>query len=172
MQKSLITFCSQIHKSTVFTHMLDENYFCIHHLKSWGSQYNIYIYIYIYIYVCVCVCVSGPGSSVGIATDYGLDSPGIRIPVGRDFPPVQTGPGAHPASCTGTRSFPRVKYGRGMLLTTHPLLMPWSWKSRAIPLPTLWATTGPVMGTLYLSYLYIQGVTRGTDQTSGGCSLC
>jgi hypothetical protein len=29
---------------------------------------------------------SGPGSSVGIATDYGLDGPGGRIPVGRDIP--------------------------------------------------------------------------------------
>jgi len=25
--------------------------------------------------MCVCVCVCGPGSSVGIATDYGLDGP-------------------------------------------------------------------------------------------------
>ena len=49
-----------------------------------------------------------------------------------------------------TGSFPGVKYGRGVLLTTHPLLVPPSWKSRAIPLPTLWATTGPVTGTLYL----------------------
>ena len=31
---------------------------------------------------------------------------------------------------------------RGVLLTTHPLLVPRSWKSRAIPLPTLWATPG------------------------------
>ena len=93
-----------------------------------------------------------PGSSVGIATDYGLDGPRDRIPVGRDFPPVQTGPGAHPASCTmGTGSFPGVKYGRSVLLTTHPLLVPRSWKSRAIPLPTLWATTGPVTGF----YLYV-----------------
>ena len=69
----------------------------------------------------------------------------------RDFPPVQTDPGAHPASCTmGTGSFPGVKYGRGVLLTTHPLLVPLSWNSTAIPLPTLWATTGPVTGTLYL----------------------
>jgi len=60
---------------------------------------------------------------------------------GRDFPPVQTGPGAHPTSCKmGTGSFPGVKCGRGVLLTTHPLLVPQSWKSRAIPLPTLWAT--------------------------------
>jgi hypothetical protein len=29
-----------------------------------------------------------------------------------------------------------------VLLTTHPLLVPRSWKSRAIPLPTLWATPG------------------------------
>jgi hypothetical protein len=57
--------------------------------------------------------------------------------------PVQTGPGTHPASCTmGTGSFLGVKYGRGVLLTTHPLLVPWSWKSRAIPLPILWATPG------------------------------
>ena len=64
-----------------------------------------------------------------------------RIPVGMRFPPVQTGPGAHPASCTmGTGSFPGVKCGRGVLLTTHTLLGPKSWKSRAIPLPTLWAT--------------------------------
>ena len=73
----------------------------------------------------------------------------------RDFPPVQTGPGAHPAFCTmGTGSFPEVKYGRGVRLTSYHFLVPWSWKSRAIPLPTLWATTGPVTGTLYL-YLYL-----------------
>ena len=76
---------------------------------------------------------------------------GDRILVGRNFPPVQTGPGTHPGSCTmGTGSFPGVKYGRGVLLTTNSLLVPWSWKSRAIPLLTLWATTGPVTGTLYL----------------------
>jgi len=63
---------------------------------------------------------------------------------------------AHPACCTmGTGPFPGVNYGRGVLLTTHSLLVSRSWKSRAIPLPTLWATTGPVTGTLYL-YLDIQ----------------
>ena len=94
-----------------------------------------------------------PGSSVGIATDYGLDGPGIESRWGRDFPPVQTGPGAHPASCTmGTGSFPGVKCGRGVLLTTHPLLAPRSWKDRAIPLPPLWATNRPVTGLLYFTY--------------------
>ena len=54
--------------------------------------------------------------------------------------PVQTGPGAHPASCTmGTGSFPGVKSGRGVTLTSHPLLVPRSRKGRAIPLLPLWA---------------------------------
>ena len=59
-----------------------------------------------------------------------------KIPVlMRISAPVQTGPEAHPASCTmGTRSFPGVKCG--VLLTTHPFLAPRSWKSRAIPLPS------------------------------------
>ena len=93
----------------------------------------------------------GSGSSVGIATDYGLDGPGIETRWGRDFPHVQTGPGAHPASCTmGTGSFPGVKCSRGVLLTTHPLLAPRSWKSRANTSTPLWATTGPVTGLLYL----------------------
>jgi hypothetical protein len=34
-------------------------------------------------YVITILC--GPGSSVGIVTDYGLDGPGIVSPVGRDF---------------------------------------------------------------------------------------
>ena len=46
----------------------------------------------------------GPCSSVGIATEYGLDGPGSN-PGGA----VQTGPGTHPASCKmGTGSFPGV----------------------------------------------------------------
>ena len=78
------------------------------------------------------------GSSVGIATEL---RSGIESRWGRDFSPVQTGPGAHPASCKmSAGSFSGVKCGRGVLLTTHPLLVPRSWKSRAIPLPTLWAT--------------------------------
>ena len=95
--------------------------------------------------------IYGPGSSVGIATDYRRDGPVFQSRWGRDIPLVQTGPGAHPSSCTmGTGSYPEVKYDRDVLLTTHPLLAPRSWKSRAIPLPTLWATTRPVIGLLYL----------------------
>ena len=39
----------------------------------------------------------------------------------------------------GTGSFPEVKSALGVALTLHPLLVPWSWKSRAIPLFPLWA---------------------------------
>jgi len=51
---------------------------------------------------------------------------GDRFLVGaRFFAPVQTGPGAHPASCTmGTESFPGVKSGRGVTLTPNTLLVP------------------------------------------------
>ena len=53
----------------------------------------------------------GQDSSVGIATRYELDGPGIEFRWGARFPsPVQTGSGAHPASYTmGTESFPEVK---------------------------------------------------------------
>ena len=90
-------------------------------------------------------CACGPGCSVGIVTDYGLDGPGSN-PGGDEIfrpsrpalaptqPPVQWVPGL---SWGGG-----VKCGRGVLLTTDPLLLPWSWKSRGIPLHTLWATPG------------------------------
>ena len=79
------------------------------------------------------------GSSVGIATELRAGRSAIESRWwGRDFshlstralgptqPPVQWVPGLY-----------RVKYGRGVLLTTHPLLVPRSWESRSIPLPTL-----------------------------------
>ena len=54
--------------------------------------------------------------------------------------PVQTGPGTHPASCTiRTGSFLGIKSGRGVTLTFHHLLVPWSRKTKATPLLPLWA---------------------------------
>jgi len=83
----------------------------------------------------------GPGSVAGIATGYGLDGCGDRIPVRATFSAlVQTGPGAHSVSCTmGIGSFPGVKSGQGVTLRPYFLLVPWSRKCRAIPLLPLWA---------------------------------
>ena len=69
--------------------------------------------------------MSGPGSSVGMETGYGLDGVGIESQWGARFStPVQTSSGAHPASCTmGTGSFLGVKSGQGMTLTPCPLLV-------------------------------------------------
>ena len=62
----------------------------------------------------------GRDSSVGIATRYGLDDPGIESRWGTRFSAtVQTVSGAHPASYTvGTGSLPEIKRpGRGV---NHP----------------------------------------------------
>jgi len=83
------------------------------------------------------LCEGGPGSSVGIATGYGLDGPGIETRWRRDFPHLfRPALGPTRVLCNGYRVFPGgVKSGRGVTLTPHPLLVPWSWKGRATPLP-------------------------------------
>ena len=74
-------------------------------------------------------------------TGYGLNGPRIESRWGASFcAHVQPGPGAHPASCRmSTGSFPGVKSSRGVTLTPHPILVPWSRKSRTKPLLPLWA---------------------------------
>jgi len=63
------------------------------------------------------------------------------IPVGARFSAtVHTCRRTHPASCKMVSgSFLGVKSRRCVTLTTHPLLVSWSRKSRAIPLFPLWA---------------------------------
>ena len=65
----------------------------------------------------------GGDSSVGIATGYGLDGPGIESRWGARFPAsVQTGSGAHPASSTmGAGSFPGGKERSGRDADPSPL---------------------------------------------------
>ena len=65
------------------------------------------------------------GSNLGGGRDFSHLS---RPALGPTQPPVQWVPGLSPG----------VKSGRGVTLTPHPLLVPWSWKSRAIPLLPLW----------------------------------
>ena len=64
-----------------------------------------------------------PDISVGIATGYGLDGPGIESRWGARFSaPVKTGPVAHPAFCTmGTGSFPGGKEWPGRDADSSPL---------------------------------------------------
>jgi hypothetical protein len=100
-----------------------------------------------------------PGSSVSTVSNYGLDGRCSIPDRGRGFfplisasrpaleptqPPIQWVPGA---------LSPRVKRGRGVMLTTHPLLVPRLRKSRSYtschPDAPLCSVTGP----LYLSFL-------------------
>jgi len=82
--------------------------------------------------------------------------------------PVQTGPGAHPASCTvGTVSFPGVRSGRGVTLTPHHLIVTLSRKSRAIHLLPLWAAL--YKDALYL-FSYLACKTRGPYIVISGMS--
>jgi hypothetical protein len=82
----------------------------------------------------------GPGSSVGIATELRAGLSGDRIPVGARFSaPVQTGPGAHQASCTmGTGPFPGgIKRPRRDADPSTPSSAEVYKQSRAIPLLSL-----------------------------------
>jgi hypothetical protein len=95
-------------------------------------------------------CVCGPGSSVGIATGYGLDGPGIESRWGI-FRTCPDRAWAHPASCTmGTGSFPGVESGWVVTLTPHPFLVPRSKNSRVIPLLSLRAFVACEKGETYL----------------------
>ena len=85
--------------------------------------------------------IAGRDSSVGTATRYGLDGLGIESWWGARFSaPVQTAPGAHPASYTmGTGSFPGVKRpGSGV---DHPPLS--SAEVEEIVQLKVYSTSGP-----------------------------
>ena len=93
----------------------------------------------------------GPGSSVGITTDYGLDGPGIESRWGSRFSARPERPWEQPSLLhNGYRVFPGGKVRRGRAADHSPPSSAAVMESRAIPLPTLWATTGTVTGTLYL----------------------
>jgi len=82
----------------------------------------------------------GPGSSVGIATDYGLDGPGSNSGGDGIFRPSRPVLGTTQPPVNWVPCLSRGKVRPGRAADHSPLLVPRSWKSRAIPLPTLWAT--------------------------------
>ena len=71
-------------------------------------------------------CISrGPGSSVGIATDSGLDGPGSNPGADEIFRPSRPALGPTQSPVKWVPGLSRgVKCGRGVLLATHPLLVP------------------------------------------------
>jgi hypothetical protein len=99
-------------------------------------------------------------SVVGIATRYGLEGPGIEFRWGEIF---RTKPDRlrDPPSLlyNGYRVFPGSKSGRGVILTTNPLLVPKLRKSWAIPQLTLWVLLGLLRCSLYL-YCYVYYIVK------------
>ena len=93
-----------------------------------------------------------PGSSVGIATDYGLNGPGSNTGGYEIFRRPDRPWGPPSLFYNGYRVFPGDKVRPGRAADHSPLLVPQSWKSRAISLPTTYTLghTGPVTGSLYL----------------------
>jgi len=148
-----------LHFKYIHLHRLHQNFICAESAQL-HTQHNWTLVTY--------MSACGPGSSVGIATGYGLDGPGIESLWGARFSaPVQTGPGAHPAPCTmGTESFPGVRSGRGVLLTPNPLLVPWSRKSRGMPPLPLWALR-PVQSLNACTRLHFNFLYRSVAGPSG-----
>jgi hypothetical protein len=65
-------------------------------------------------YICIRVCGGGAGSSVGIATSYGLNGPGIESRWGRDFPTCLDRPWSPPSLLfNGNLVFPGGKLRPG-----------------------------------------------------------
>jgi hypothetical protein len=103
-------------------------------------------------------------NSVGIATRYGLEGPGIESRWGeifRTYPDRLQGPPS--LLYNGYRVFPGGKCVRGVMLTTHPLLVARLGKSWAIPPLTLWILLGLLRGSLYHTY---ETETVGCSQDS------
>jgi hypothetical protein len=93
-------------------------------------------------------------SSVSIATCYGLEGPGIESRWGeifRTYPYWLRGPPN--LLYNGYRVFPGGEGGRGVMLTTHPLIVPRLRKSWVLPPLTLWVLLGLLRGSLYPLYL-------------------
>ena len=106
---------------------------------------------------CWLILWRGPGSAVGIATGYGLDGPGIESRWGRDFPHCPYRPWGPPSLLyNGYRVFPGGKERPGRDADPSSLLVPWSRKSKFIPLtPPMGRTDCTEPQCLYKVALYL-----------------
>jgi len=77
--------------------------------KQNGHEFNTGFVLLLKFVMTLSIVIVGRDSSVGIATCYGLDGPVTESRWGERYSaPVQTGPGAHPASYKmGTGSLSR-----------------------------------------------------------------
>jgi hypothetical protein len=120
-------------------------------------------------------CCSGPRQRSRYSDSLRVGQSGDRILVGARYSaPVQTGPGAHPASYTlGTGSFPGVK--RPGHSVDHPIKRRGSRKSRAIPLLPIWAYVAcyrmNVTFTLIYIYMYMYIHIHVSDSVEIVCEL-
>ena len=108
---------------------------------------------------CTSIIHCGPGSSVDKVTELRAGRSGDRIPVGTRFSTtVQTGPGAHPASCKmGTGSFPGGKVRPGRAADHSPPSSAAVMEEQSYTSTQPLGQTGPVMGSLYLYLLVSYG---------------
>jgi hypothetical protein len=104
------------------------------------------------------LATSRPGSSISIVAGYGLGDRCLIPDRGGGFflyPLHLAGSVAHPVSSTvGTGDLPRGKCSCGMLLTTHPLLVPWVRKERGSTSSPPACQNWHIMGNFYL-YLFL-----------------
>ena len=86
----------------------------------------------------IIVIVNGPDSSVGIATDYGLDGPGSNPGGNEIFRPSRPALGPTQFPVKWVPGLSRGRGGRGVGLTPYPhLVCRGPRRSRAIPVLTL-----------------------------------
>ena len=100
----------------------------------------LYSYLYLYKYSWKECFVVGRDSSVGIATRYGLDGPGIESRWGRDFPhPSRPALVPTQPQYNEYRFFPADKAAGAWCWPPTPIKRRGWRKSRTIPLLPLWA---------------------------------
>jgi hypothetical protein len=110
--------------------------------------------------VCLFLSSGSRDSSVGIATCFGLEGPGIKSQWGEifhNYPDWLRGPPS--LLYNGYRVFPGGKRGRGVMLTTHPFLVPSLRVELYLhsPYGSSWACYG--VPITFISFLYMFRVT-------------